>query len=100
MEYISSTSTIIISPEFNEILTNEHIEIISKFNKVIFSDFKLNDKLFKVYENKENGYNDEYDDKYDDKYDHYISNFNNYVNNLPSNTIISSICGFRFPPCG
>ena len=38
MEYISSTDTIIISPEFNDVLTDEYIEIISKFNKVIFSN--------------------------------------------------------------
>ena len=51
MEYIQSSNTIIISPYFNEVLTNEYIDIISKYNKVIFSDFKLNNKLFKEYEN-------------------------------------------------
>ena len=81
MEYIQSSNTIIISTEFIEVLTNEHIEIISKFNKVIFSDFKLNDKLFKVYENKENGYDDEYDDEYDDKYDDKYDNYDNYIFN-------------------
>ena len=51
MEYISNTNTIIISPEFNKVLTDEYIEIISNFNKVIFSDYELNNKLFEAYEN-------------------------------------------------
>ena len=46
MEYISLTNTIIISPEFNEELTDENLKIMSKFNKVIFSDYELNDELF------------------------------------------------------
>ena len=60
MNYISNNNTIIIShDEFNEELTNEYLEIMSKFNKVIFSnykvifnDYKLNDKLFTKKVNK------------------------------------------------
>ena len=46
MEYIQSSNTIIFSPEFNEELTNEYLEIISKSNKVIFSNYELDDELF------------------------------------------------------
>ena len=55
MKYISSSNIIIISPEFNDVFTSEHIEILSKHNKVIFSDYILNDKLFEAYENKTKG---------------------------------------------
>ena len=73
MKYISSTNTIIISPKFNEKLSNEYIKIISKFDKVIFSNYKLNDKLFEAYKNnKFNSFK-------------YIGNeFNSPVDNLSS----------------
>ena len=51
MEYIQSSNTIIISHKFNKKLTDENLKFISKFNKVIFSDYKLNNLLFKAYEN-------------------------------------------------
>ena len=45
MEYISNTNTIIISPEFDEELTNKHIEIISKYNRRVDQDSSL-DQLY------------------------------------------------------
>ena len=93
MEYISSTDTIIISPEFNKELTNEHIEIISKFNKVIFSDFKLNDKLFKVYTSYKL-----FEAYENDKFNglKYVGNyFNKPVNNLP-NSLTHLVFGKSF----
>ena len=51
MDYIESTNTIIISPYFNDVLTNEYLEIKSKFNKVIFSNYELSNELFEQYKN-------------------------------------------------
>ena len=51
MEYIQSSNTIIINYNFNEVQTNKYIDILKKYNKMIFSNYKLNDKLFKVHEN-------------------------------------------------
>ena len=72
MEYIESTDTIIISPEFNKVLTNKHIEIISKYNQVIFSNYELDDNLFEAYEKKFFHIKPIY------------SIFNNSVDNLPN----------------
>ena len=50
MEYIQSSNTIIINYNFNEVQTNKYIEILKKYNKMIFSNYKLNDELFEAYE--------------------------------------------------
>ena len=50
MDCIINKNTIIFAPEFNEIL---HIKSIHYCNKLIFSNYELNKKLFKLYKNKE-----------------------------------------------
>ena len=91
MNYITKDDTIIFAPHFNSELD---INLLSKFNKLIFSDYELNDKLFEVYENNnfenltciKNKFNQEVN-----KLPHNIIhltfgwNFNQEVNNLPQN---------------
>ena len=47
-QYIAKDDTIIFSPEFNEELN--HL-ILVNYKKIIFSDYKLNQKLFDSYSN-------------------------------------------------
>ena len=71
MIYITKGDTIIFSFDFNE---NLDINLISGYARLIFSDYELNDTLFKAQEN-----NDICD--LNCKY----SKFNKKVNNLPQN---------------
>ena len=81
MKYISKDDTIIINPEFNEPLNDEHIAILSKYQKVIFSDYLLTDELFESYENNNNN-----------KWS--ANKFKQQVNNLPK-----SITHITFGQC-
>ena len=45
--------TIIIDPKFNEPLNDEHIELLSKYKKVIFSNYSLSKTLYDSYEKNE-----------------------------------------------
>lgn len=47
---IINKNTIIFSPGFNEIL---QVKSIHYFNKLIFSNYKLDKKIFKLYKNKD-----------------------------------------------
>jgi hypothetical protein len=67
--YKTKKNTIIFDPEFNELL---YINLISKYNKIIFSDYLLNDGVFEIYENN-----------YNQKLFYHYSRFNQKVNHLP-----------------
>ena len=74
MNYISKDDTIIIDPDFNEPLNDEHIAILSKYQKVIFSNFKLENSLFEAYRRIHN---------FNAK-DYICNKFNKLVDNLPN----------------
>lgn len=76
MDYIAKDNTIIFTPDYNNDLD---IDLLSKFNKLIFSNYKLNNKLFEVYGNLKC-----FDDIFCRNLKHYINKFNKSVNNLPS----------------
>ena len=46
--YITNEDTIIFSPHYNESID---INLLSQYNKIIFSDYKLSEELFEKYEN-------------------------------------------------
>jgi hypothetical protein len=48
VDYITKGDTIIFSPEFNKPLDSE---LLLTYKKIIFTNYKLNDKLFDAYEN-------------------------------------------------
>ena len=84
MNYIANSDTIIFAPEFNDELD---INLITNYTKLIFSDYKLNERLFNMYnENKDCNYlihcyfnyssYFDYSD-YFDKYDFYDKYYNN-----------------------
>lgn len=52
MNYICNKDTIIIDPKFNQSLNNNDLQIISKFKKIIFSNYKLNKITFEYYKVK------------------------------------------------
>ena len=74
MNYITKGDTIIFSPDFNDDLD---IGLISNYAKLIFSNYTLDNKLFKAYEN-----NDFHDNHFNGLY-YKCSKFNQKVNNLP-----------------
>jgi hypothetical protein len=47
--YITKDDTIIFSPKFNKLLDTE---LISHYNKIIFSNYELNDGFIEAYKNK------------------------------------------------
>jgi len=46
--YVTNEDTIIFSPHYNELID---INLLSQYNKIIFSDYKLSEELFEKYEN-------------------------------------------------
>ena len=76
MKWIANSDTIIFDCEFNEKLD---IELISGYTKIIFSNYKLNEKLFEYYLNEKlfeyylNDNNSEY----------YVGTFNQDISVLP-----------------
>ena len=46
LDYITKDSIIIFSPYFNDKLD---FDLLSNYKQIIFSDYKLNDKLFNAY---------------------------------------------------
>ena len=50
VDYITKDSIIIFSPNFNDKLD---IEFLSNYKQIIFSNYKLNDKLFNYYANND-----------------------------------------------
>ena len=81
MNYITKDSTIIFDSEFNQEL---NLELITKYQRLIFSDYILNNKLFNAYEN--NTF---------DRLRYCGSIFNHPIDALPSSIIYLTI-GHRF----
>jgi len=48
LNYITNEDTIIFSPYYNEPID---INLLSQYNKIIFSDYELNEELFEKYKN-------------------------------------------------
>ena len=45
--YVTNEDTIIFSPHYNELID---INLLSQYNKIIFSNYELNEKLFEKYD--------------------------------------------------
>ena len=69
MDYITKDNTIIFVPHFNNDLD---INLLSNFNKLIFSDYEINDRLFEAYESENLN-----------KFVFFGNQFNQEVNMLP-----------------
>ena len=90
MNYIANIDTIIFDSKFNDELD---IGLISAYTKLIFSNFKLDKKIFECYENEKlfEFYSD--DDLFSLKF--LGSKFNQDVSNLPP-SITHLIFGCHF----
>ena len=81
MKWITNLDTIILNPDFNELLNPDSL---SNYQNIIFSNYKLNNNLFENYKNN--------------NFDQACFNenkFNQPVDNLP-NSIINLTFGWKF----